>query len=368
MFMGDIKTFKIGGSILEVPNIFISYRMGDYPCSGLKCLPWNEVEIDALLINAYDFLNRKHNRLLDEDISLKDYLNFDRPVMMDSGGFYFSKRDEIDVNPLDILEVQYKSNVDISVVLDHPINPKLNSPLKRMNMTLKNTEVMFEALNQNDFDNQINLIPVIHGYDIQSLNYFVDNLEKLGEKFNIELDAVGIGSLAPLSQRSDIRLSTIISYVRERFPSSHLHCFSLGSSLMMLVAFMNGADTVDTQGWIINAVYRSINMPGIGAIKLRLKDKEENEKLFNRNFNKLSEHLDYLEENESFKPLYPLEDLIDLPNESRLHNRALHNLYVYVYEAKMVREALKKDFFDEFILERFSRNKRLTKFIEINSK
>lgn len=366
--MKEVKTLKLNGRKMEVPNIFISYRMGDFPSSGLKCLPWKQVDIDALLINAYDFINKKHNHLLNADESLKDSLKFDKTVMMDSGGFYFSKRDEIDVNPLEILEVQYKSNVDISVVLDHPINPKINSPLKRMNITLKNTEVMFEALHQNGFDNQINLIPVIHGYDVPTLDYFIDNLEKIAGKFNLELDTVGIGSLAPLSQRSDIRLSEIISHVRDRFPDSHLHCFSLGSALMMLVAFLNGADTVDTQGWIINAVYRYINLPGMGATKLRLKDKDENEKLFMRNYNKLSEHLDYLEKYEGFKPLYPLEDLIDLPDESRLHNRAMHNLYVYVYEARMVREAMKKDFFDEFIIERFSRNNRLTKFIGVNSK
>jgi len=367
IYMNRIKTLNFNGQKLDVPNIFISYRMGDYPSSGLKCLPWMEVEIDALLINAYDFLNKPHNKLLNSEESLKESLKFDKPIMMDSGGFYFSKKDKIDVNPLDILELQNKSNVDISVILDHPINPKINSPMERMNITLNNTKIMFEALNQNDYENQVNLIPVIHGYDIPSLKYFIDKLEKMMIKFGVTLDSVGLGSLAPLSQRYDIRLSNIISYVRKRFPESHLHCFSLGSALVMLIAFLNGADTVDTQGWMINAVYRYINLPGIGAIKLRLKDKKENEKLYQRNYNRLSNHLEYLEDLEGFKPLYPLEELIDSSSENKLHNRALHNLYVYNYEAKKVREAMDNNYFDEFIIERFSRNKKLNKFI-LNSK
>lgn len=57
--MVTIKNINLNGKKIETPNLFVSYRVGDYPSAGLKCLPWKEIEIEALLINSYDFLKPK---------------------------------------------------------------------------------------------------------------------------------------------------------------------------------------------------------------------------------------------------------------------------------------------------------------------
>jgi len=357
------KNINLNGKRIETPNLFASYRMGDYPSAGLKCLPWNEIKIEALLINSYDFLKPRHRQLLDKD-EISSFLKFKSPIMMDSGGFYFIEKKHVDINPLEILNLELKAKVDVGVVLDHPIHPKATNHYQRARSTLKNTKIMFEELSKNDHDHFI-LLPVIQGYDVKLLNYFINNLNRIVRRYNGGyFDYVGIGGLVPLSQRCDERIINIISYTRRKLPDAYIHCFSLGSPLMMLIAFYCGADTVDTQGWIKSAAFRAINLPGIGSVKLRLKDKEDNPKLFERNYKKLASHIEYLESNERFKLIYPLDDLIDTPNERRIHNRAMHNLHVYVYETQKAREAIKGGYFEEFLEERFSRSKILGKLFE----
>lgn len=360
----SIKKVSLNGKRLETPNIFASYRLGDYPNAGLKCLPWKEIEVDALLINAYDFLKPRYGELLKGDKGIRQFLDFKKTIMMDSGGFYFIEKKHINIDPLEILDIETKAMVDIGIVLDHPMHPKASNPHKRVENTLKNASIMFKTLSQ-DNNNTFKLIPVIQGYDNSVLGYSINYLSKIMERYNGgTFDYAGIGGLVPLSQRCDKRLVDIIVYVRGKLPDVHLHCFSLGSPLMMLLAFYCGADTVDTQGWIKSAAFRAINLPGIGSVKLRLKDKTETPKYFEKSFNKLESQLNCLESKEGFKPLYSLEELVDTPTENRLHNRAIHNLYTYIYEAKKVREALENEYFDEFIEERFSRSIRLKKLFE----
>jgi len=222
---------------------------------------------------------------------------------------------------------------------------------------------MFKALSKKH--DRFKLLPVIQGYDVRLLDYFIDRLKYIMKKYNGgSFDYIGIGGLVPLSQKCDERIVNVITYIRRKFPDAYIHCFSLGSPLMMLVAFYCGADSVDTQGWIKSAAFRAINLPGMGSVKLRLRDKRERPKLFEENYKKLESHLEYLELNEGFKPLYPLDNLIDTPDERRTHNRALHNLYVYVYEARKAREAIKGGHFEEFLEERFSKSKRLQRLFK----
>jgi len=365
--MPVVKDLIVGQKKLETPNLFVSYRMGDFPHAGLKFLPWKKIDVDALLINAYDFFNPRYQQMLDKNKKIGDILEFDKIIMMDSGGYYFIEKHKININPLEVLKIECMAKVDIGVVLDHPLHPSAVNPLDRIKNTIKNTEIMFKALHQDGNDNDLTLIPVIHGYDLSSLSYTINSVKNIMKKYNGgSLDYVGIGGLVPLSQKRDNRLVQIIAYVRRILPNSYIHCFSLGSPLMMLIAFFYGADSVDTQGWIKSAAYRAVNLPGLPSVKIRRREKEENPKEFERKFMKLEKHLEYLESNEGFKPIYPLEELIDTPKENRLHNRALHNLYVYVYEAKEARKAISKGYFDDFIRERLSKSK-LKKFIDFQN-
>lgn len=365
--MTSIKNLELNSKKIKTPNIFISYRLGDYPHAGLKCLPWKEIDIDALLINAYDFISPRFQSLLNEKKGIGYLLEFHKPIMMDSGGFYFMGKHNLNINPIRILDIESKSKVDMGVILDHPLHPNVCNPIDRIKSTMKNTSIMFKMLQQKENITNFTLLPVIHGYNKSSIDYSIKRLKDIMRKYNGDsLNYVGIGGLSPLSQRSDIRLATIISYIRTKLPETYIHCFSLGSPLMMLIAFLYGADTVDTQGWIKNAIFRAINLPGIGTVKLRLRDKEKDRRIFNKNFRKLEKQLEYLEVNEGFKPLYPFADLVDAPKNNRIHERALHNIYVYVYEARKVRESIKRGYFNEFIQERLS-NTKLKKFLSITS-
>ena len=123
--MNDVpRIIRIGDHTLQAPVLFASYRMGDYPASGLKRLPWSMTRTEALLINAYDFTRRKYNSWLNNGWDPERYLRFnDRPIIIDSGAYYFLRDENVSVTPESILDLELRSRAHIGVVLDHPFPP-----------------------------------------------------------------------------------------------------------------------------------------------------------------------------------------------------------------------------------------------------
>ena len=146
-------TLTIGASKIETPALFASYRIRDYPRAGLRCHPWAMTNTQAILLNAFDLLANKQTWRFTSQIQkvqgkLHEYVEFDGPLMLDSGAFNFQKHDEININPLDVLSIGIELGADISVVLDHPFLP--NSECieidARWANTVENTRSMFEKL------------------------------------------------------------------------------------------------------------------------------------------------------------------------------------------------------------------------------
>ena len=254
---------------LELPNLFASYRIGDYPRAGLLCYPWEMTDTQAILLNAFDLLANKRTQMFTSEIrkaegKLHEYVEFDGPLMLDSGAFNFQKCAEISINPLDVLSIGIELGADMSVVLDHPFMPK--SECTKINArwanTVANTRSMFEKLKcwDGNLPNGFRLIPVLHGHDASTLRRAFNDIVKIWGK---DPPIVGIGSLAPLARNGSKRtvIDTICT-VRQFLPNAHIHCFSLGSALLMLFAFYCGADTVDSQTWIMSAAFKYVQLPG----------------------------------------------------------------------------------------------------------
>ncbi len=360
------KTLVLGDRKLETPAVIPSYRMGDFPGAGLRCLPWKMIHLDAILINAYDFFEPRYRNLLQKENGLRKSLDFQNPIFMDSGGYYFIEKHDVPIDPLEVLEIERRSGVDLGAVLDHPLHPSARNQKARIRETLRNASLMFRA-SEAWSESRLRLVPVIQGYDVPTIDHTIQCLRRIMREHNGgRLDCVGIGGLAPLSQRRDIRLAHIISHVRKQLPDSHIHCFSMGSPLSMLVAFNYGADTVDSQAWIKNAAFRTVTLPGKGGINLRIRDKTINPAKFNRDYRRLEKEFENLQATESFKPPFPLESLLDTPTENRVHNRALHNLYVFVYEANRVREEARTDSLQRFVRERLA-GTSFVKFLDVKT-
>lgn len=356
----------------ETPNLFASYRIGDCPHAGLLYPPpWEMTGTQAVLVNAFDLLANYRTRRFTSEIreaenTLRGYIHFDGPLMLDSGGFNFQKQDEISIASLDVLKIGIEFAVDVSVALDHPFLPTSTPEERetRWENTVTNTQEMFEKLKNSDQPDYFRLMPVLHGYDQETLKRSLDHIIEIwGEEPRI----IGIGSLAPLALNGSKRtVIDVISTVRQLLPNAHIHCFSLGSALLMLFAFYCGADTVDSQSWIISAAFKNVQLPGFPWTRFSSREKEKDPAKYQQKRYAFADRLLELIEEEEFAvkdwderedweirdrddALSYLDYLEHRDGEKHIHRRACHNLYAFNFEAKRVRQEKNKKALETFI-------------------
>ena len=370
------RILTIGKSQIETPALFASYRIRDYPQAGLRCHPWKMTNTQALLLNAFDLLANKRTKMFTDEIrktsgQLRKYVEFDGPLMLDSGAFNFLQQEEISITSHDVLRIGIEFKADVSVVLDHPFLPKSTEEeiRTRWSNTRDNTRTMVEALEywEGDLPDGFQLMPVLHGHDAETLKRSLDDIITiLGQEPN----SVGIGSLAPLARNGSKRTVTdVILTTRQLLPNAYIHCFSLGSALLMLLAFYCGADTVDSQTWIMSAAFKQVQLPGLHLTRLSPREKEKDPIKYEQTRNVFAQHLLQLIEKEGFAvknwntgkewqinsendALAYMDNLEDRDTINHIHRRACHNLYAFNFEARRVREHKNTDTFETFIQDR----------------
>ena len=363
----------------ETPTLFASYRIGDFPQARLRFHPWNITGTQGVLLNAFDLLANKQTKIAALEIKekkcqLHEFIEFNGPLILDSGAFNFQKHTEISIDPNDVLSIGLELGADISVVLDHPFLPKsaARTKGKRWKNTVENTRQMFDDLNSRngDIPDGFHLMPVIHGHSSQTLKRHIDEIINI---CGPEPPIVGIGSLAPLARNgSKQKAIDIISIVRKLLPKSHIHCFSMGSTLLMLLAFYSGADSVDSQSWMLSAAFKYVQLPGSSWTRLSPREKEKDPKKYEQRRNKFADHLVEIITDEDFSikdwdnengkiwtikckkdAISYLDYLEDKNSQNHIHRRACHNLYAFNFEAKRVRD--EKDNLESFVGDRLER-------------
>ena len=354
---------------IKTPALFASYRIGDFPRAGLRFHPWDITSTQAVLVNAFDILANRQTKIAasqirDRQCKLHEFVEFDGPLILDSGAFNFQKENEISIDPLKVLSVGIELGVDISVVLDHPFLPisSAREKSKRWKNTVENTQKMFKKLNSRNggIPDNFHLMPVIHGHSTRSLKQRIDKIVNI---CGSDPPIVGIGSLAPLARNGSKRtVIDIICKVRKLLPNSHIHCFSMGSALLMLFAFYCGADTVDSQSWMLSAAFKNVQLPGFHWTRFSQREKKKDPAKYEQTRRAFADHLLYLINEEGFlvkdwddqpgeiqpicneqEALAYLDYLEDRDGENHIHRRACHNLYTFNFEANRIRQEMKKD-------------------------
>jgi queuine/archaeosine tRNA-ribosyltransferase len=220
---------------------------------------------------------------------------------------------------------------------------------------------------EGDLPDGFQLMPVLHGHDAETLKRSLDDIIAiLGQDPNI----VGIGSLAPLARNGNKRTAIdVILTTRQLLPNAYIHCFSLGSALLMLLAFYCGADTVDSQTWIMSAAFKQVQLPGLHLTRLSPREKEKDPVKYEQTRNAFAQHLLQLIQKEGFAvknwdtgkewkinseddALAYMDDLEDRDKINHIHRRACHNLYAFNFEAGRVREHKNAGTFETFIQDR----------------
>jgi queuine/archaeosine tRNA-ribosyltransferase len=364
---------SVGAEELKTPNIFASYRIGDYPRAGLRCHPWTMTGTQALLMNAFDLLANRRTKKLTKEVlqcehKLHDYVEFAGPIMLDSGAFNFMKRKDITITADQVLEIGLELDCNLSVVLDHPFPPDAESEeiRARWDNTLDNTRAMiqFLASHEGNKPTGFRLVPVLHGHDRETVGYALEDVISI---VGHEPGIIGIGSLAPLAKNGNTRKAVdVLLEVRRLLPNAHIHCFSMGSALLMLFAFYCGVDTVDSQTWIMSAAFKQVQLPGFHLTRLSPREANRNPDKYEKNRQDFAQHLVRLTEEEGFAvrdwdtgeswsianerdALTYLSYLEDEEGINNVHRRACHNLYAFNFESGRVRQAMETGTLKSFI-------------------
>ncbi len=330
----------------ETPFLWFTQTLNGAP------KPWLYFKIDGLMVNAYEILQNKSANEKIRGEGIHEYTKFDDLIMMDSGGFLFMKKESVDVTPEMILRLYEDSEPNFGVILDHPLTPNLPYTISRWRRlkTLNNIKCMLKIRRTNNPE----LIPVVHGYSIKSINWYLKKLQEIGD-FNI----YGIGSLVPSVYNTKgaggiYNIIRIISWVKKALPNKLVHVFGVGSTLTMHLMFYAGADSIDSSSWRTKAAFGAIQLPGIG-------DRHISPKKRHKKYTQLKrEEIKILDKCEC--PACKKSGIEGLKESFTL--RALHNAWVYQKEIEKVRKLVKDNEYKEYVEQTIGKT-RFSKVLDI---
>lgn len=324
---------------ISTPILWISYEF--YSPRGL----WKYVKnIRGILVNAHNIEHRKSlTTQLYRRCNFRSLIGFQGYVMLDSGGIKFARcNEEIRLN--NIFELANRIRPDIMISPDYPISP-CNSCVENKIRVTKTIITFAKALKFAE-EKGIVLMPVIHGYNLSDIDHMLRGIQRI-TKTN-EINIIGIGSLVPLLVPFTLdkakTVLDLILHLRKKLPNAFIHVFGMGSILTMHLAFLAGADSVDSQSWVRSAGYGKIQIPGNGQLFVK---KEQNKYKFEQWSKEAPVKLN------CDCPICSFKGKESLARSKRF--RAIHNAYALCSEAQMISRMMRSGEYVEFVKERLKK-------------
>lgn len=219
--------------------------------------PWLYFRVPAIMVNAFDIMRSRGSR---REHVIKNVLQYDGEVWMDSGGFQFLRHGKVP-NIEDLAKV-YSQYWDIRYFLnlDYPPSPPTDDEHDletKLRKSLNNYEYLIRR-----FDN---VLPVIH------YHWRTEVITKYIIKYlDYNPKCIAIGGLVPYVLISkgvpkDSRRSAIKFLLRTKQETGMcIHVLGLGSPVINPILKFINIDSTDTSTWRVKAAYGKVVMPGGG--------------------------------------------------------------------------------------------------------
>ena len=271
---------------------------------------------EIVITNAY-FVYKddelKEKALLEGIHSLID---FDGPVMTDSGSFQLSVYGDIDISNKEIIEFQELIKTDIGTSLDIPTAPyeTVEKTEEDLAITLERAIEAVEYKEANNIEMLLN--SVVQGSTYPNLRSFcADELSKLNA------DLYPIGAVVPLMENYKYRdlVDVVMASVSHLPDSAPRHLMGAGHPMLFALAVAMGCDLFDSAAYILYA--------------------EDDRFLTTRGTYKL-ENLKEMPCSCEICNKYTPEDLLAMDRDSRTELIAEHNLNVSFAELRVIRQAI----------------------------
>ncbi len=269
---------------------------------------------EIVITNSY--IIRKSENLRNK--ALKDgvhkLIDFDGPIMTDSGTFQSYVYGDVEVDPIEIVEFQRDIGSDIGTILDifgTPDNTKKQAE-EGMKETIKRAKKSVKV------KKDMNLACTVQG------SVYPDLRNKCAKELSkIDADFYPLGGVVPLmeNQRYSDLVRSIISSKKGLDPSKPVHLFGAGHPMIFPLAVALGCDFFDSSAYIKYAKDERMIFPW-GTEKLE-------------DIKEISCHCPICSK-------YKMNEFKKLKKNDRIKEIAKHNLYISFSEIKRIRNEIEK--------------------------
>lgn len=277
---------------------------------------------EIIITNSYIIYRKPELRERALGEGLHSLLDFDGPIMTDSGSYQLSVYGEVEVNNAEIVRFQQEVGSDIGVPLDIPTPPDVprERAEKELEITMERAKEALE-LKQN----------MLLAAPVQGSTYYDLRERAARELSKAGFDLYPIGAVVPLmeSYRFSDLVDVIVASKKGLPPSAPVHLFGAGHPMMFSLAVALGCDLFDSASYALYAKdgrYMTVR----GTYHL--------------------EELHYLPCSCPVCTSHNAEELIS--SEKREELLARHNLHVTFAEMREVRQAIKEGSLWELVEQR----------------
>ncbi|WP_407416333.1 tRNA guanosine(15) transglycosylase TgtA [Methanobrevibacter sp.] len=283
---------------------------------------------DIVITNAYLIYKDEDLKQKAIDKGLHKMINFDGPVMTDSGSFQLSVYGDVEITNKEVIEYQEQIGTDIGTSLDIPTAPfvereKAESDLE---ITLERAREAVEFKKDNDIEMLLN--SVVQG------STFMDLRQKCARKLSeLDADLYPIGAVVPLMESYHYRelVDVVMNSIMYLPDNTARHLMGAGHPMIFALAVAMGCDLFDSAAYILYA--------------------EDDRLLSTRGTFKL-ENLHEMPCSCEVCSKYTPDDLRAMPKKERRDLIAQHNLYVSFAELRLIRQAIHEGSLMELVEER----------------
>ena len=283
---------------------------------------------DIVITNAYLIYKDEDLKQKAIEEGLHKLINFDGPVMTDSGSFQLSVYGDVDITNKEVIEYQELIGTDIGTSLDIPTAPfvdreKAEEDLK---ITLERAKEAVEFKKENNIEMLLN--SVVQG------STFMDLRQKCASELSkLDADLYPIGAVVPLMESYHYKelVDVVMNSMMYLPDNTARHLMGAGHPMIFALAVAMGCDLFDSAAYILYA--------------------EDDRLLSTRGTFKL-ENLQEMPCSCEVCSKYTPDDLRAMPKKQRRDLIAQHNLHVSFAELRLIRQAIYEGSLMELVEER----------------
>lgn len=283
---------------------------------------------DIVITNAYLIYKDEDLSKKALDIGLHELINFDGPIMTDSGSFQLSVYGDVDITNKEVIEFQEAIGTDIGTSLDIPTAPYVDyeKAEEDLEITLERAKEAIGFVRDNNYEMKLN--SVVQGSTFPDLReYCATELTKL------DADLYPIGAVVPLMEMYHYRdlVDAVMHSVKCLADSKARHLMGAGHPMIFALCVAMGCDLFDSAAYILYAEGDRF-LTTRGTIKL--------------------ENLTEMPCSCEVCCKYTPDDLRAMEKEKRVKLIAEHNLHVSFAELRLIRQAISEGSLMELVEER----------------